>query len=41
MLTPGSAIGMAGNLRIGHANNPAILAEGVPRLSDFLSGVGS
>ena len=38
MLTPGSALGMEGYLRIGYANNPEILREGLARLSGFLRG---
>lgn len=37
LLTPGSALGMEGYLRIGYANNPAILKEGLSRLSGFLT----
>ncbi|MEO0680286.1 MAG: aminotransferase [Pseudomonadota bacterium] len=36
LLTPGSALGMEGSLRIGYANDPQVLREGLPRLSDFL-----
>jgi len=36
MLTPGSALGVEGYLRIGYANNPQVLVNGLPRLSDFL-----
>ncbi len=38
MLTPGSALDVEGYLRIGYANNPQVLAEGLPRLSGFLRG---
>ncbi len=38
MLTPGSALGMEGYVRIGYANNPEILREGLVRLSGFLKG---
>lgn len=37
MLTPGSAMGMEGYLRIGYANNPAILTVGLPLLTQFLA----
>ncbi|MEM7546170.1 MAG: aminotransferase [Pseudomonadota bacterium] len=37
MFTPGSAFDMEGYLRIGFANNPAILKEGLARVSDFLA----
>lgn len=36
MLTPGSALGMEGYLRIGYANNPSILKEGLAQFSEFL-----
>lgn len=36
MLTPGSALGVEGYLRIGYANGPEVLADGLPRLSAFL-----
>lgn len=36
MLTPGSAMDMEGYLRIGYANNPDVLAAGLPLLSEFL-----
>ncbi|OCO99876.1 MULTISPECIES: aminotransferase [unclassified Ensifer] len=36
MLTPGSAMDMEGNLRIGYANNASILREGLQRISGFL-----
>ncbi|SDL40824.1 aminotransferase [Nonomuraea jiangxiensis] len=36
MLTPGSAMSMEGYLRIGYANNPAVLAAGLPLLGEFL-----
>ena len=36
MLTPGSAIDMEGYLRIGYANNPGVLAAGLPLLADYL-----
>ena len=39
MLTPGSAFEMEGWLRIGYANQTAILTEGLDRLSSFLSSV--
>lgn len=37
MFTPGSALGMEGYVRIGYANNPAILKEGLARVSAFLA----
>ncbi len=37
MLTPGSAMDMEGYLRIGYANDPAILREGLARMSRFLA----
>ncbi len=39
MLTPGSALDMEGWLRIGYANSPQILAEGLRKISDFLAGL--
>lgn len=36
MLTPGSALNMEGYLRIGYANAPQILREGLSRLTGFL-----
>ncbi|WP_171178218.1 aminotransferase [Ruegeria sp. HKCCD8929] len=38
MFTPGSALGMEGYVRIGYANGPEILKEGLARVSEFLSG---
>jgi aspartate/methionine/tyrosine aminotransferase len=37
LLTPGSAFGMEGYLRIGYANPKADLIEGLARLSGFLA----
>ena len=37
LLTPGSAMGMEGYLRIGYANAPDILRAGLARLSGFLA----
>ncbi|MEO0486859.1 MAG: aminotransferase class I/II-fold pyridoxal phosphate-dependent enzyme [Pseudomonadota bacterium] len=37
LLTPGAAFGEEGTLRIGFANKPEALAEGLPKLSDFLT----
>ena len=37
MLLPGSALGMEGYVRIGYANNPEILKEGLARVSGFLA----
>lgn len=39
LFTPGSALGMEGYIRIGYANNPAVLREGLVRVSDYLSRV--
>lgn len=36
MFTPGSALDMEGYVRIGYANNRAVLEEGLARVSDFL-----
>jgi aspartate/methionine/tyrosine aminotransferase len=41
MLTPGSAMDMEGWLRIGYANNPAILREGLGLMSGFLAKLGA
>ena len=37
MFTPGSAMGWEGHVRIGYANAPAILREGLARVSGFLA----
>lgn len=37
LFTPGSAFDMEGFVRIGYANNPEILKEGLMRVSDFLA----
>lgn len=37
MFTPGSAMGMEGFLRIGYANAPEVLREGLARVSRFLA----
>ena len=37
MLTPGVAMDMEGYLRIGYANDPAILQRGLDLMSDFLT----
>lgn len=37
MLLPGSALEMEGYLRIGYANTPSILQEGLKRFSDYLA----
>lgn len=37
MLTPGSALEMEGYMRIGYANSPAILAEGLARMSSWFA----
>ena len=36
MFTPGSALGMEGYVRIGYANNPVILKEGLERVAQYL-----
>ena len=40
MLTPGSALGMEGYLRIGYANETAVLRAGLERFSAFLATIG-
>lgn len=37
MFTPGAALAMEGYLRIGYANDPSILKEGLERVSEFLA----
>ena len=37
MLTPGSALGKEGYVRIGYANNPEVLKQGLQRMSAFLA----
>jgi aspartate/methionine/tyrosine aminotransferase len=37
LFTPGSVMDMEGHVRIGYANNPAVLREGLARTSEFLS----
>ena len=37
MFTPGSAFGMEGYVRVGFANTPSILAEGLERVSGYLA----
>ena len=37
MFTPGSALNMEGYVRVGYANNPSILTEGLKRVSTFLA----
>lgn len=37
MFTPGSALDMEGYLRIGYANSPDVLREGLRRVSEFLA----
>ncbi len=39
LLTPGDALGAEGTLRIGYANNPAILEAGLDRLAGYLDGL--
>lgn len=41
MLTPGSALDVEGHLRIGYANNPQVLTDGLARTTDFLSTLGA
>jgi aspartate/methionine/tyrosine aminotransferase len=41
MFTPGSALDMEGYVRIGYANNRAVLEEGLPRVSRFLRTLNS
>ena len=36
MFTPGSALDMEGYVRIGYANHPEVLREGLERFSGFL-----
>lgn len=36
MFTPGSAMGVEGHVRIGYANSPEILRQGLDRVGDFL-----
>lgn len=36
MLTPGSALAVEGHVRIGYANTGDVLAEGLPKVSEFL-----
>lgn len=38
LFTPGSAFDMEGYVRIGFANTPAVLKEGLERVSEFISG---
>ena len=38
MFTPGSAFGVEGTVRIGYANNPRVLADGLQAVSAYLSG---
>jgi aspartate/methionine/tyrosine aminotransferase len=37
MLTPGSALDVEGHLRIGYANDPEVLRQGLARMSEFLA----
>lgn len=39
LLTPGSAFDVEGTARIGYANNPAVLADGLAAMSGFLAGL--
>jgi len=41
MLTPGSALEVEGYLRIGYANNPQVLADGLALVSEYLSGISA
>jgi aspartate/methionine/tyrosine aminotransferase len=36
MFTPGSAFDMEGYVRVGYANNPAVMKDGLARVSAFL-----
>jgi aspartate/methionine/tyrosine aminotransferase len=38
MFTPGEALGVEGHVRIGYANGPAVLREGLSRVTRFLAG---
>ncbi len=40
MLTPGSALGMEGHVRIGYANAPEALLAGLPLISSYMDGLG-
>ena len=40
LFTPGSAMDMEGYLRIGYANNPQVLADGLAETSAFLAALG-
>lgn len=40
MFTPGSALNMEGYVRIGYANTPSILKEGLARASEYLAAQG-
>jgi len=40
LFTPGSAFDMEGYVRIGFANTPAVLKQGLERVSDFISRYG-
>jgi hypothetical protein len=37
MLTPGSAMDMEGWIRLGYANDPEILRQGLAKVSEFLA----
>ncbi len=39
MFTPGSALDMEGYVRIGYANNPEILKQGLARVSEYLAEI--
>ena len=39
MFTPGSALGMEGYVRIGYANTPSILKDGLALVSKYLAEV--
>jgi len=41
MFTPGSVMEMEGWLRIGYANSPEVLSQGLDLVSNFLSQMGS
>jgi aspartate/methionine/tyrosine aminotransferase len=39
LFTPGSVMDMEGYVRIGYANNPSVLSEGLAKTSEFLAGL--
>ncbi|EEE36563.1 aminotransferase, class I and II [Rhodobacteraceae bacterium KLH11] len=40
MFTPGSALGLEGCVRIGYANTPSVLRDGLAKVSEFLAKLG-